>query len=195
MSLRAGSAINALSSSIRGYATVSKKAHPPRRSYLHEQYASLVKNHRVMFVFQHNNLTVKEFTQIRQDLSSTTTTTPCKLTVLRAGIMASVLRTTEFANLEPLVTTGPTCVLTTDDDVSLKSVTDILIKNKKMVLLGGKMDQTLLTQQDVIKIIQLPGLDHVRAELVGAIEAPARQLLRTLEAPANQVHSILDRRI
>jgi large subunit ribosomal protein L10 len=144
-----------------------------------------------MFVFQHNNLTVKEFTQIRQDLAGGAS----KLTVLRAGVMASVLRSTEFANLEPLVSTGPTCVLTTDDDASLKSITDILTKNKKMVLLGGKMDRTLLTQDDVTRIVQLPGLDYVRAELVGTIEAPARKLLRTLEAPANEVHSILDRRI
>lgn len=95
---------------------------------------------------------------------------------------------------------GPTCVLTTnvsDNEYPglLKKVTNILIKNKKLLLVGGKMDQTLLTQNDISKIIELPGLDQLRAELLGTIESPARQLLRTLESPASQVHSILDRRI
>ncbi|KAI8099871.1 uncharacterized protein BX664DRAFT_322295 [Halteromyces radiatus] len=181
----------------RTYATASKKTHPPRRTYLHQQYESLVKDNRALFVFQHNNLTVKEFTQLRQELTSANG--PSKLTVLRSGIMGSVLRSTEFANLEPLVE-GPTCVLTTnaaDADYPdlLKSVTGILTKNKKMVLLGGKLDKALLTQTDINKIVALPGLDQLRAELLGTIESPARQLLRTLEAPANEVHSILDRRI
>ncbi|ORZ18592.1 hypothetical protein BCR42DRAFT_411213 [Absidia repens] len=206
MSLRTGSTLQQhlkfLQPSFqRAYATTAKtavkKTHPPRRTYLHQQYESLVKDNRVFFVFQHNNLTVKEFTQLRQDLM--TANGPSKLTVLRAGVMGAVLRSTEFANLEPLVS-GPSCVLTTNAADAeypqlLKAVTDILTKNKKMVLLGGKMDQTLLTQQDVTKIVQLPGLDHVRAELLGTLESPARQLLRTLEAPANEVHSILDRRI
>ncbi|CAO3649016.1 unnamed protein product [Cunninghamella blakesleeana] len=181
----------------RTYATASKKAHPPRRTYLYQQYESLIKENRVLFVFQHNNLSVKEFTQLRQELGAAEG--PSKLTVLRTGIFGSVLRSTEFANLEPLVE-GPACVLTTNANDNeypglLKKVTNILTKNKKLLLVGGKMDQTLLTQNDITKIIELPGLDHLRAELLGTIESPVRQLLRTLESPANQVHSILDRRI
>ncbi|KAI9302881.1 hypothetical protein BJ944DRAFT_269262 [Cunninghamella echinulata] len=181
----------------RSYATVSKKAHPPRRTYLYQQYESLIKENRVLFVFQHNNLSVKEFTQLRQELG--TVEGPSKLTVLRTGIFGSVLRSTEYANLEPLVD-GPSCVLTTNAGDAeypglLKKITSILTKNKKLILLGGKIDQSLLTQNDVNKIIDLPGLDQLRAELLGTIESPARQLLRTLESPANEVHSILDRRI
>ncbi|KAG0180681.1 YmL10 [Apophysomyces sp. BC1034] len=179
-------------------ATAAKKqVHPPRRTYLRQQYQSIISDNRVVFVFQHNNLSVKEFTQLRQELSLVEG--PAKLTVLRSGVFCSVLRDTKFANLEPLVT-GPTCVLSTnakDDEYPqlLKKVTDVLNKNKKLMLLGGKMDNTLLNQADVLKVVQLPGLDNVRAELLGTIEAPARQILRVLESPATQLHSVLDRRI
>ncbi|ORX51976.1 hypothetical protein DM01DRAFT_1384231 [Hesseltinella vesiculosa] len=182
------------------YATVTKsnkKNHPPRRTYLHEKYASLIKDNRAMFIFQHNNLTVGEFTQLRQEMTSANG--PATLTVIRSGVFNSALRETEYANLEPLVA-GPTCVLTTNAADAeypdlLKTVTNVLTKNKKLLLLGGKLDKTLLTHDDVNKIVQLPGLDHLRAELLGTLQAPARKLLRTLESPAQQVHSVLDRRI
>jgi large subunit ribosomal protein L10 len=150
-----------------------------------------------MIIFQHNNLTVKEFTQLRQQLGELEG--PCKLTVLRSGVFASVLRQTKFANLEPLIS-GPTCVFSTNVSDNeqpglLKQSVELLAKNKKLLLLGGKLDNVLLNQADVLKVVELPSLDQLRAQLVGVVEAPARKLLGTLEQPANQLHSVLDRRI
>ncbi|KAI8384880.1 uncharacterized protein BYT42DRAFT_563934 [Radiomyces spectabilis] len=183
---------------VRQYATATRsKAHPPRRTYLYHKYGSLIQDNRVMFIFQHNNLSVTEFTQLRQELSSLDG--PLQLTVLRSGVFGSVLRSTKYSNLEPLIM-GPTCVLTSNiQDAEhpelLKKAMAVLNKNKKMMLLGGKIDNTLLTQDDVQKIVQLPGLDMLRAELLGTIEAPARKILGLLESPAKQLHSVLDRRI
>lgn len=152
-----------------------------------------------MFVFQHNNLTVKEFTQLRQELGQLASEPVSKLTVLRSGVFASVLRETKFANLEPLVS-GPTCVLSTNindaehPDLMKKSV-ELLSKNKKLLLLGGKLDNVLLTQADVLKVVDLPSIEQLRAQVVGVIEAPVRKLLTTLEQPAGELHSVLDRRI
>ncbi|KAI9270609.1 hypothetical protein BDA99DRAFT_502254 [Phascolomyces articulosus] len=187
--------------SVRTYATESKKkatVHPPRRTYLHQQYEDIISNDRVMFVFQHNNLTVREFTNIRQELAQLGA--PTKLTVLRSGVFNSVLRSTKYANLEPLVSGGPACVLHTnmndaDHPGLLKQAMQIINKNKKLTLLGGKMDNTLLSNADVIKVVELPGIEHVQAELLGVLESPGRKLLGTLDSPARQLHSVLDRRI
>ncbi|CDH55376.1 hypothetical protein RO3G_09870 [Lichtheimia corymbifera JMRC:FSU:9682] len=175
-----------------------KTVHPPRRTYLHQQYESIVNNDRAMFIFQHNNLTVREFTALRQELSRLGA--PAKLTVLRSGVFNSVLRSTKYANLEPLVEGGPTCIFHTNANDAehpdlLKKAMAVLGKNKKMMLLGGKLDDTLLTHDDVNKIVQLPGLPQLQAELLGVLEAPGRKLLSTLDSPARQLHSILDRRI
>ncbi|GAN08237.1 50S ribosomal protein L10 [Mucor ambiguus] len=186
---------------LRTYATEKKAAvHPPRRTFLHNKYSDIIENNRVVFIFQHNNLTVKEFTHIRQQLGELPGGSALpKLTVLKSGVFSAALRETKFANLEPLVS-GPTCVLSTNvadaenPDLLKKSV-ELLAKNKKMLLLGGKLDNVLLTQADVLKVVELPPLDQLRAQVVGVIEAPARKLLGTLEQPANELHSVLDRRI
>lgn len=155
-----------------------------------------------MFIFQHNNLTVQEFTQLRQDLAqlvpSDQKATP-RLTVIRSGIFGAVLRNTKYANLAPLVAAGPVCVLHTNAQDTehpdlLKRTIQAVSKNKKLLLLGGKIDNTLLTQEDVNKVIELPVLPQLQAELLGVIQAPARKLLNLLSSPAQQLHSVLDRR-
>ncbi|KAG1151625.1 hypothetical protein G6F37_004906 [Rhizopus arrhizus] len=177
---------------IRTYASKKATVHPPRRTYLYNQYNDIIQNNRAVFVFQHNNLTVKEFTQIRQDLNSNAT-----LTVLRPSVFSAALRSTKYCNLQPLLT-GPSCVLYSNADDStdiLKKSVELLSKNKKLLLLGGKLDDILLTQSDVLKVVDLPSLDQLRAQVVGVIEAPARKLISTLSQPANELHSVLDRRI
>ncbi|OBZ81644.1 50S ribosomal protein L10, partial [Choanephora cucurbitarum] len=177
-------------------ATEKKTVHPPRRVYLHSQYADIIDNSRAVFIFQHNNLTVKEFTQLRQQLGELGS---IKLTVLRTGVFSSALRQTRYANLEPLIN-GPTCVLSTnvadnEQPELMKKSIEFLSKNKKLLLLGGKLDDVLLTQADVLKVVELPTIDQLRAQVVGVVEAPARKLLGALEQPASELHSVLDRRI
>ncbi|KAL0141741.1 hypothetical protein V8B55DRAFT_1491760 [Mucor lusitanicus] len=176
---------------LRTYATEKKAAvHPPRRTFLHNKYSDIIENNRVVFIFQHNNLTVKEFTHIRQQLGELPGGSALpKLTVLKSGVFSAALRETKFANLEPLVS-GPTCVLSTNvadaehPDLLKKSV-ELLAKNKKCSCWVA----------DVLKVVELPPLEQLRAQVVGVIEAPARKLLGTLEQPANELHSVLDRRI
>lgn len=144
-------------------------------------------------------MTVKEFTQLRQQLGEIAQDSSAKLTVLRSGVFSSALRATQYANLEPLIN-GPTCVFSTniqdsENPTLLKKSVEALSKNKKLLLLGGKMDQVLLTQEDVLKVVDLPSIDQLRAQVVGVIEAPARKLLGTLEQPASELHSVLDRRM
>lgn len=112
-------------------------------------------------------------------------------------MFSAALRSTKYCNLQPLLT-GPSCVLYSNVDDStdvLKKSVELLSKNKKLLLLGGKLDDILLTQSDVLKVVDLPSLDQLRAQVVGVIEAPARKLISTLSQPANELHSVLDRRI
>lgn len=144
-------------------------------------------------------MTVKEFTQLRQELGQLAGGPESKLRVLRSGVFGAVLRETKFANLEPLVS-GPTCALTTnvsDNEYPelMKKAVELLSKNKKLLLLGGKLDNVLLNQSDVLKVVDLPSIDQLRAQVVSVIEAPARKLLSTLEQPASELSSVLDRRI
>ncbi|KAG2173329.1 hypothetical protein INT43_004703 [Umbelopsis isabellina] len=170
----------------RNYATTkedSAKAHPPRRTFLHNKYKTILNNNRIALILQFNNLNVKELTAIRQELNQLSF--PATLTIVRSGIFSSVLRDTRFANLDPIVT-GPICVLHTNgSDVEhptlVKDVVGILNKNKKLLLIGGKMDETLLNFEDIEKVRNIAGISSVQSELLGVLQSPARQLLSLLD--------------
>ncbi|KAI8983005.1 hypothetical protein BDB01DRAFT_843332 [Pilobolus umbonatus] len=185
--------------SVRQYATQNKVIHPPRRTYLHNMYENIIQKNRAVFIFQHNNLNVKEFTKLRQELGQLEGGNLSKLTVLRTGVFTATLRQTQYVNMEALIS-GPTCVLTINNSDSehpllMKKAIELLSKNKKLLLLGGKLDDVLLTQNDVLKVVDLPSIDQLRAQVVGTIEAPARKLISTLAQPSTELHSVLDRRI
>lgn len=140
-------------------------------------------DNRIALIMQFNNLNVKELTTLRQELNHLGPSTT--LTVVRSGIFASVLRETRFANLDPLVM-GPTCVLYTNGSDAehptlVKDIVTILNKNKKLMLIGGKMDETLLNFEGVEKVSSIAGISSLQSELLGVLQSPARQVLSILD--------------
>ena len=140
-------------------------------------------DNRIALIMQFNNLNVKELTALRQELNHLGPSTT--LTVVRSGIFASVLRETRFANLDPLVM-GPTCVLYTNGSDAehptlVKDIVTILNKNKKLMLIGGKMDETLLNFEGVEKVSSIAGISSLQSELLGVLQSPARQVLSILD--------------
>jgi len=186
-----------LAAAQRTYATAANtaaKAHPPRRTYLHNKYKTILNDNRIALIMQFNNLNVKELTALRQELNQLSASTT--ITVVRSGIFASVLRGTRFANLDPLVT-GPTCVLSTngsdaDHPTLIKDIVTVLNKYKKLMLIGGKMDETLLNFEGVEKVSNIAGITSVQAELLGVLESPARQLLSLLDRRPQELVMALD---
>ncbi|KAI8582607.1 hypothetical protein K450DRAFT_226078 [Umbelopsis ramanniana AG] len=186
-----------LVSTQRTYATTasaSAKAHPPRRTFLHNKYKTILADNRIALIMQFNNLNVKELTALRQELNQLGSSTT--LTVVRSGIFASVLRETRFANLDPLVM-GPTCVLHTNGSDAehptlIKDIVTLLNKNKKLMLIGGKVDETLLNFEGVEKVSSIAGISSLQSELLGVLQSPARQVLSILDRRPQELVMALD---
>lgn len=56
---------------------------------------------------------------------------------------------------------------------------------------GGYLDKRPISAEEVKSLAELPPLPVMRAQLLGAINAPASQLVRTLAEPARQVAAAL----
>lgn len=84
--------------------------------------------------------------------------------------------------------TGPTAIAYSDDPVApAKVVVSYAKKNKKLVVLGGMMEETLLDEAGVRALASLPSLDELRATLVGLIGTPATRIAVVVAAPAGQL--------
>ncbi|KAF9142476.1 hypothetical protein BG015_000841 [Linnemannia schmuckeri] len=149
----------------------------PQKTFLHHTYSSILNNNRIMLICQHNNMSVPELIQLRTELAAA----GADMKVIRLGIFAAALRETRYANLEPLIN-GPTCVISCnvspeDEEAQssakvpkgLAGIRKIVEKNRKMILLGGKVDDALVSVDDMAKMVEMPGIQTLRSQVVGLL--------------------------
>ncbi|CAG8584642.1 4852_t:CDS:2 [Ambispora gerdemannii] len=154
---------------------------PPRRIYLHNLYYIKVHCNRLLFILQHNNLTIPEQLELRKSLTKVN----AELLVIRLGIFRAILQLTgTYENLTPLLV-GPTCIITSNvsDEENPKLIKDLLAiinKNKKLLLVGGKLDSNLMNIQDIERVSELPGIHTLHSELLGVISSPTSKIPQIL---------------
>ena len=84
--------------------------------------------------------------------------------------------------------TGPTAIAYSEDPIAAPKVAAKFAKeNEKLVILGGMMGETLLDENGVKALAELPSLDELRAKLVGMISTPATRIAMVTSAPAGQL--------
>ncbi|ORY03629.1 hypothetical protein K493DRAFT_254083 [Basidiobolus meristosporus CBS 931.73] len=182
--VRRAATINAAlpATSIRSFATAKKelpwsrdpsKEYPLRKSFLHAEYLKRLEAP-VIVVLQHNNLTVPEFIEARSQLKKA----GVKLQTMRTGILRVAIKKTRYENLTPLLY-GPVCFAYTEGAEAPNAITAILEvanKNKKLNVLGGKVENSLANIEDLALISKLPSLDQLRSELLGTLDHPGRTI-------------------
>ena len=110
------------------------------------------------------------------------------VSVLNNNVAKAVLRPTEMKNLG-LLFASTTCVVHAKDVESLAAV--LKIKQAKMGLLGGKIEDRLCSADEVEAIGALPSLDISRAQLVGLLSSPAQKLVGMLgQSPSDLVAAL-----
>jgi large subunit ribosomal protein L10 len=146
----------------------------------------------LIFIVQHNNLSVQEQILLRRELKQK----GAVLTAARGSIFGAVVRqSTLYSNLLPLVV-GPTCMIGSNvsDEENPRLVADIfnIINNKKkLTLIGGKMDRSLLDLEGFQNVAKLPGLKHLQSELIGLLNSPGSRVIELLnKAPQDLVFTL-----
>ena len=78
-----------------------------------------------------------------------------------------------------------------DAAATTKALTDATVKMEAIKLKGGFLGKQALSTLQVKALADLPPLPVVRAKLLGTIQAPASQLVRTLAEPARSLAFVL----
>ena len=88
---------------------------------------------------------------------------------------------------------GPLVLVFSTDDpgAGARIVRDFMKENQKLVPVAIGIGGQLRGPQDLPAVASLPTLDEARASLLGLMQAPASQLVRTLAEPAAQLVRVL----
>lgn len=82
---------------------------------------------------------------------------------------------------------GPTAIAYSEDPIgAAKSVVEFAKTNNKLKIIGGMVDDKLLTSLDVEQLAKIPSLDELRGQIVGLLQAPAAGIARILQAYADK---------
>eukprot|EP00842_Homolaphlyctis_polyrhiza_P001835 jgi/Hompol1/2652/HPOL_002996-RA len=191
---------------------LSQRGHPPpfRRLYWYNQYRELVKS-RIVFAAQNLAMTAQEYRRARLSLEKAGFHIIMIRNNLFAAAVHSVYdphfvagiqkpaRITRGRVVRPprpihnelqhlaTLAQGPTCIIfsnlsDTQAPNLIKDFAAALKPIKKLLFVGGKLDQTILTPDTFDVALALPPLAHLRSELIGLIQAPAQRLVHTLES-------------
>lgn len=113
--------------------------------------------------------------------------------VAKNSLTRRALKETAFDRLEAALV-GPTgLVFAYGDPIA---VTKVLVRfaqdNEKLAVKAGVLDRKLLQATEIQELAKLPAREVLLAMLLGLMQAPATQLLRTMNEPGARVARLLD---
>lgn len=140
-------------------------------------------------VVSHNlGLTVAEMTDLRNRMNEA----GGSVKVAKNRLAKLALEDTPKAGIADLLK-GPTVLMYADDPVvPAKIVSEFAKKNKKIEILGGALESSVLDASGVKALADLPSLDEMRATLIGLVQSPAQKIASVLTAPGGQIARVLN---
>lgn len=137
-----------------------------------------------------SGLTVAQVTQLRKQLRSV----GGEFKVAKNTLARLAVADTEYAAMNTMLTEANAVVFGYDDPVS---VAKILVKyaeeNKRFTIRGGVLAGKALPAAAVTELAKMPSREALLAQLLGLLQAPATQLLRTVNEPGARLVRLIDK--
>lgn len=137
---------------------------------------------------EYRGLTVAQLNRLRRELKQV----GGAYQVTKNTLTRRAIKNTAFEKLDEMLH-GPTgLVITTQDPVA---VAKVLVKfaeqHDKLKITGGVLDGEVLPAANVNALAKLPSREALLAQLLGLLQAPATQLLRTMQEPGAGIVRLL----
>ena len=153
---------------------------------LHETFL----NSSSIIVTHMNGLSVAETTDLRSNMREAS----CKFKVTKNRIVKLALKKTEYEHLENLFN-GPTAIGSSQDAIApAKVLVKFSEESEKLKIIGGGLSSKSLSIEEINELASLPGLDGVRAKLVGLLNATSSKLVRIINEPSARIARIMSKK-
>ncbi|MBN9478440.1 MAG: 50S ribosomal protein L10 [Bordetella sp. SCN 67-23] len=113
------------------------------------------------------------------------------LRVLKNTLARRAVAGTPFEGLSSQLTGPLMYAISTDPVAAAKVLADFAKSNDKLVLKGGALQNNVMSVEGVKALASLPSRDELLAKLLGTMQAPVAQFVRTLnEVPTKFVRGL-----
>ena len=149
---------------------------------------SIITENSLVLVFHYRGMSVTDMTDLRvQSFNS-----GCNIKVTKNRLTKLALEGSDKAALSEFFN-GPTAIAYSSDPVQLtKLLTNFAKNNSNLVILGGIMDNEILSVEKIEILSKLPSLEGIRAQLIGLISSPAQKIASVLTAPSGDLARVFN---
>ncbi len=149
---------------------------------------SILDENSLILVFHYRGMSMSEMTDLRvQSFNS-----GCNIKVTNNRLAKIALKDTNKVDLSNYFD-GPTAIAYSNDPVSLtKLLVEFAKNNNNLVVLGGIMDNEILSVEKIEILSKLPSLEEIRAKLIGLISTPAQKIASVLTAPSGDMVRVIN---
>jgi large subunit ribosomal protein L10 len=149
----------------------------------------LLKSAKMAIVTQYRGLSVAQMTNLRCEIRGASG----EYQVIKNTLARRALKDTAFGDLEKLLEGPNGWVFGYDDPVVLsKTLIRFADGNDKLAIKGGMFEGRFMDTAGVKVLSQMPSKPELQARLLAMINAPAIQLLRTIQEPGARMVRLLE---
>lgn len=148
-----------------------------------------ITNASVAIVTDYRGLTVEEITTLRRGLQEK----DAEYTVMKNTLAKIAVRDTKYEPLSQFLV-GPTAVILghTDQVGPVKVLTQFMKKAKKVTIKGGMLDSSVLNEDSVKQLSDMPSKEELIARMLGSINSPATGIVSCVNGVARNLVVCMD---
>lgn len=160
-----------------------------RKDELVAQYIDLIEQSDAIFLAEYKGMTVKQVEELRKKLrESNGSFHVTKNTLLKVALQQTG-RAVPDDLLHGQIAAG---FALSEAPTVAKTLLEYAKTQEKLIVRGGVVNQSVLSADQVDAFSKLPGLDQLRAQLVGMLQTPSRGIVSAVANGVRQVVNVLD---
>jgi large subunit ribosomal protein L10 len=160
-----------------------------RKEELLAQYDELIQNSRAIFLAEYSGMNVKRMNALRDRVYDADGTLHVTKNTLFKIALEKSNKKVPAKFLEGQLATG---FALKEAPTLAKVLVDFAKEEEKVTLRGGFLGNEFVSAQQIEALAKLPSLDQLRAQLVGVISAPARNVASVVASGVRQVVNVVD---
>ncbi len=164
----------------------------PEKKYLVDEINRHLDKSSYVYLTNYERITVDEIAELRDNLSQHN----AEFHVIKNNILGVAAASRKLPNLDEYLT-GQTAIVIGGEDPSgvAKVITKFFKDKEKVDLKAGVLDEKILTKEEVVALSKLPGIESLRAQLLGLLAQPATGFVRVISAVPQNFVNVLQAKV
>jgi len=153
-----------------------------------EEFKTLLDGSSGFLVFDYRGLTVGQISALRRKVRDSKST----LRIIRNRMLKRAVADKPYTDVNPILA-GPSAVIFSGPDpvAPAKVLVDFAKDHELVKIKGGVVNDRFLDAGQVEQLSKVPPLEHLQAQILGGIKAPASNVLGGIKGLSNKLHGLM----